>query len=442
MNKHSIKSRLLKILLIPLLIGFSVLGVASFYNTQHEAEEIYDAQLAHFARMLELLTVRGVTLVPPAPVDKFNIQYNTPQSSYEKNFAYRVWINGKPVLKSLHSADFGEYPEEEGFSDRELNGKDWRFLTIKDGPLTVEVAEDYEARQDLIDRVILSIFIPLIILIPFILFTVIYGLNIGLRPLSALSNAVSRRNADDLHPINKEDIPEEVEPLVDNLNNLMAKIEEALEKEKRFTSYAAHELRTPLAAIKAQIQVALRHKDLNKQKEMFNDVNIGVDRMSHLVEQLLTLMRVQKGGVEKHNFNISELLERVIKSYELQAKDKGLKINSNITNDISIEANSEMIEIMFNNLISNSIKYSDSKGNIEINLVREDEGISFSTSNPSKEINDEDLQNMFEPFHRLKGETETGVGIGLSIVKWIVDAHAGQINPIYKSGILEQSINF
>jgi signal transduction histidine kinase len=423
-----------------LVIGFSILGIASFYNTQHEAEEIYDAQMSHFARMLELLTVRGVTLVPPAPVDKFNIQYNTPQSSYEKNFAYRVWINGKPVLKSLNSTDFGDYPKEEGFSDRKLDGKDWRFLTIKDGPLTVEVAEDYEARQDLIDRVILSIFIPLIILIPLILFTVIYGLKVGLKPLSSLSNAVSRRNVEDLHPINKEDIPEEVEPLVDNLNNLMEKIEDALEKEKRFTSYAAHELRTPLAALKAQIQVALRHKDLNKQKEMFGDVTIGIDRMSHLVEQLLTLMRVQKGSIERHSFNISELLDKIVKSHKSQAKERDLNINSNISHDLNIEANSEMIEIMFNNLISNSIKYSDGKEDIKINLTEEDKGISFSISNPSKNISKEELQNMFEPFHRLKGETETGAGIGLSIVKWIVDAHGGEINARYKAGKLEHKL--
>ncbi len=441
-NNCSIKTRLLRILLIPLILGFVVVGFASFFNTKHEAEEIYDAQMTHFARMLELLTVRGAA-IENSPINRVNVHYNASESSYEKNFAYRVWINNKLILKSLNSNSFGIFPKSEGFSDRNLNNKNWRFLVIKDGPLTVEVAEDYDARRDLINRVLASILIPLILLFPLILITVIYGLKAGLKPLAELSNTVSRRGANDLHKIDKENIPEEAAPLVDNINNLMFKVEYALEKEKRFTSYAAHELRTPLAALKAQVQVALRHKDLQKQREMFEEVTVGLDRMNHLVEQLLTFMRVQNGDVKREKVDVSKILQDLAKDYAPKATDKNIDLNVEIPPNIIEQANAEMLEVMLNNLISNAVKYTSEQGAIDIKLLELENGkYKFEISNNCKEISKEELIHIFDPFYRLQGEQETGAGIGLSIVKWVADNHNWKIDVNYDRKKLTFKVNF
>lgn len=437
MKNNSIRFRLLKTISIPLIIGALLVAVATYFSARHEAEEIYDAQMSQYARMLELITIKGVN-AHDSPLAKINIKYTKPEALYEKSFAYRVWLDGKIVMRSNNSSGFGGYPRKLGFSDVEIASTAWRFLVIKDGPMIIEVAEDYDARLDIINKLLLSIFIPLFLLLPIAMFAIWIGLKIGLKPLQEISNAVAIRSPDALQPIDTNSTPEEIEPLVDNINNLMLKIAETIDKEKRFTSYAAHELRTPLAALKAQIQVALRHKDLTKQREMFEEVTIGLDRMNHLVEQLLTFMRVQKGEVEEGRIDISKIIQNLAKDYAPKATDKNIALNVEILPNITRQGNAEMLEVMFNNLISNAVKYTPKKGRINIKLIEPNDGeVEFEISNSCKEISKEGIKHIFDPFYRLQGEQETGAGIGLSIVKWVSDNYGWVINADYKNKMLK-----
>lgn len=422
-GEFSLRLRLLRLLLLPLVIGLCTIGGISYLGAHHEAEEVYDAQLAHFASMLALLMQHEVDEGDTLP-KHLSLPSQQSGNRYEKHYAYRAWLNHHVFLSSTGSEKFGPLSTIQGYSNRTIGEVHWRFFTLKQGALTVEVAEEYEVRLDLIRHVLAGIFLPQLLVLPLVGLIIWAGVMWGLSPLTKLSSLIRDRHAGSLHPINVPAVPQEVAPVIDAINDLMQRMAEGLEKEKHFSNYAAHELRTPLAALKTQVQVALRSHDRTQQQELFAETLHGIDRMSHLVDQLLTFVRVQKQEpATESRIYLAALLRDVMAHVATIARQRTISLQVNLDDQVRVTGHPEMLRVMMNNLVDNAIKYTPDGSMVAVTLVATRQEAILSITDQGPGIQPRDRPYIFDRFYRAADVMADGSGLGLAIVKWVADQH-------------------
>lgn len=307
-QNYSLKKRLLQWISFPILIAAALIFLIAYLFSWHEIEEVYDAQLVHSAKTLLQLTEHEIA-------ERQNIDIGTEnpdlQHRYENKTAFRIWKNDKIVLQSSRAKDFVGIEAPPGFSVQTIEDKPWRFFVFIDAKqnIKVETAERYAIRYELIGQLMTSLAIPMAILIPLLLLIVWIGVRQSITPLVALSTDVDSRKIDDLTPIKDAPIPREVTPLVEAMNRLFVRIGDSFKREREFTDHAAHELRTPLAAMKTQTQVLLKKAtSMPECKDGLDNLNATIDRTTHLVEQLLSLARLQNDTPPMEVINLSDLL--------------------------------------------------------------------------------------------------------------------------------------
>jgi signal transduction histidine kinase len=425
MTQFSLYTRLLRMTSIPLVLGLIAIGIYSYLAARAEAENIYDAQLAHFAQVIGLLAHHEVE-AGNISSKVIRMQEGDFAIPYQKDFAYRVWLKDRLLLHSENAVGFGKKMLSAGFADKYINNFLWRFYVLHEDNLTIEVAEDYHIRRDLVKQVGISIVVPLFLIFPILVAAVWYGVRYGISPLHNLSELIRRQTPENLNPVQLERIPKEVLPLVTALNHLMMQVNEAIDREKRFTRYAAHEMRTPLAALKTQIQVALREKDAATRKELLQDVLGGVDRATHLLEQLLLLARAQQQDIVKQQVDMSHSISTLIAAFHPIVVHKNQQLTASIAPDIFMDGNPELLTILVRNLLDNACKYSPENATITLKLeAQHKHGFSLRVSNSPVSLSQEQAQRMFDPFYRASHQEDTpqGAGLGLAIVSWIVRTH-------------------
>lgn len=426
MKRFSLRIRMLKILLIPVALAYVIIGVASYYSSYHEAEEVYDAQLTLFAKVLRSLIQRDID----EGIKQKRIVINDLLGlhQYEKNFAYRVWLHGKIILASSNAEPFGPISVPNGFVERIIKGERWRFFIYRDHDVTVEVAEHYEVRIDLIHHILQGIFLPQLLIIPSLALIIWLGVIGGLRPLDALSALIRRRTPDNLEKIDAPVVPREVAPVVDAINDLMCRVTEALEREKKFSNYAAHELRTPLAALKTQLQVALRTEDAGQALPMFRDLLPPIDRMQHLVEQLLSFVRI-KAAYNNHQerVDLAAICREVLTDMAPLAAHNHRELESELTAEAMLNGNVDMLSALVRNLVSNAIKYTNDGGHVYVSLQCHEAGLELRVADDGIGIADKNRCDIFESFFRVAGTGVDGCGLGLAIVKWVAEMHHAEV---------------
>jgi two-component system sensor histidine kinase QseC len=427
MKRCSLRVRLLRILLIPIALAYVVIGIASYYSSYHEAEEIYDAQLTHFAKVLRALVQHEIDKGDVSE-KRVIINRKLQLSEYEKNFAYRVWLGDRVILHSSNAETFGPASFGTGFVDKTISNVPWRFFILQDENVVVEVAERYEVRIDLIHHILQGIFLPQLLIIPSLALIIWIAVFSGLRPLTALSSLIRNRTPDNLEKIDAPVIPQEVAPVVDSINDLMSRVSDVLEREKQFSNYAAHELRTPLAALKTQLQVALRTGDAEKSRVLFKEMLPAIDRMQHLVEQLLMFVRIKATNNRHDCVDLGNICMVVLKDMAPTAADEERDLESEIAPNSFVAGNAEMLSTLIRNLVSNALKYTGRGGHIRVTLQHHVDEIVLRVMDDGIGIADKERCNIFDSFYRVAGTGTEGCGLGLAIVKWVADMHHAKIS--------------
>lgn len=426
-DKHqSLRRQLLLWISIPVLIAGILTAILAFIFSWHEIEEVYDAQLVHSAKVLLQLTEHEVLENGKGDI-QLGVENPNLQHRYEKKMAFRIWHDEKLVTESANASVFGNFEAEPGFSDQHIQGKPWRFFVFVDPQkkLRVETSERYAIRYELIGQLMISLIIPILFFIPIILAIVWIGVRKNLKPVVRLSHAVDRRHSDDLVPIIAADIPQEILPLVQALNRLFARISDSFRREREFTDYAAHELQTPLAAMKTQTQVLMKKaSQMPECREGLNNLHDTIDRAAHLVEQLLLLARVQNENRNLEVMDISECLRDVIDYSSRLAQSQNKTIMMNIPDNIRIKGNPDSLSILIRNILDNALKYTPYGGSIDITLSP-DAVLTIKDTGPG--LSDEDKTRVFGRFVRADKTGQTGSGLGLSIAQSIADAHGAII---------------
>lgn len=461
----SIRKFLLINLLLALTVTTSLTALGNFYLDQQDIQEQLDIILDETAHALHAIYVHKVSPHSSGSIPKETITPNFNQRNFHYKepstwttlklsgkYQFQIWDDqGNLLLRSSKAPAAPLIGKQDGLSDKTINGVTWRVYTLRDdiAKLSFAVAEKYDMRNHLA-RVITEDDIYIMLLtypLSGVLIWIIIGR--GLSSLKRVATEVAHRAPTYLDPVEQESIPLEIRPLVAELNRLFVRLQQAFEREQRFAADAAHELRTPLAAIKTQAQVALRaHNDEERQKMLHNVIN-GVDRGVHIVQQLLTLSRLapESGVLEDiHTVNLVKLSSDIIAQLAPIAFEKNINIEliAPETAAIEVSGNTTALSILLRNLVDNAIRYTPEGGNVRVVVESLADANVLKVIDNGPGIPEELRSRVFERFYRILGSASPGSGLGLAIVQKIAILHNADIKlstPASQQG-LEISITF
>jgi len=421
--RYSIRRRLLVTLLAATLLAWGAALVLSYRDTRHELDELLDAHLAQSASLL--IAQIG------HEVDDLDTEHAPMLHRYSRQVAFQVWEQGTRLV--LHSASAPNMPlagKADGFSNNRVDGRKWRVFSAWDdsGKYLVQVGELRKARDELAETVAENLLRPMLFALPILALLIWVSVSRGLRPLQAIGGDVAQRRADNLAPLGEQTVPDEVRPLVEALNQLFARLRDSLDKERRFTADAAHELRTPLAAILTQAQVARAATSDSERQHALDNVQLGCARTAHLVEQLLTLARLEPEQLRPHeSCDLRALAAGVIRDLAPAAVAKHVDLQLSDGDSVQVTGNPTLLAILMRNLIDNAIRYSPAHRPAQVTVeVREHQPL-FSVTDHGPGIPPEEQARVWERFYRVIGTGETGSGLGLSIVQRIADLHRATV---------------
>lgn len=414
----------------------------------HEVEELFDAQLSRSSRLMMGLVQAEVKLghikefsdgVKENRLKVLNQQkiekeiYNEGHF-YELKLAYQVWDSYGNML--LRSASAPLQPMSnllQGYDNQLINQQKWRTFTMWDANKNYQVitAEREDVRQELVNKITLQMTWPFILLLPIMGGLVWYFVSRGLSPLEHIARDIAGRENDQLHALKFEHVPSEIQPLVDELNHLFDSLRLSFDKERQFTSDAAHELRTPLAALKVHLQLLQSSGGDAEKADALKSISQGVDRASHLVDQLLGLARLDAQAIratqELNRINLHELcVDQVAEIYPL-VNNKKQSISIIGDESIYIQGYVYPLESMLRNLLSNAVTYTPLGGEIILELCAQDAVIDLWLHDSGPGIPAEQRSVVMQRFKKLEGSAHTGSGIGLSIVRRVTELHNMQI---------------
>ncbi|MDE1182004.1 ATP-binding protein [Paraburkholderia sp.] len=412
------------------LLGWLIFGLAAaalaagfgiFHTAQEEAAELFDYELNAVAMSL-----------PPTLGNAGRGDQKAPDFGgiADDRIVIQIWDQADRLsYQSLKTTDLTRFPP--GIRNIERSEIHWRVLGVQQGDRFVQVAQPMSVREDLARRLALRTLWPLAVLIPVTLALVLFVVARGLAPIGGLSRALSTRSIDSLEPVRVDDsLPVEIRPLAEALNDLLQRLYVASQAQRAFIADAAHELRSPLAALKLQLQAAQRDGSLVANAETMERVEGRLNRIIHLVQQLLTLAREDaKLATPQVAVNLRRLGEQAVGDFSLLAEAKGIDLGLECMSPVSstdayaVLAEPHALGVLLNNLIDNAIRYTPRGGKVDVILNRCDEGVSFEVSDSGPGIPEEELERVFDRFYRGAGTREQGSGLGLTIAMRIAQRH-------------------
>jgi len=440
MTTPSLRNRLLVIMLAIFLLTWFSMMVATYINTRHEIEEVFEARLADSVGVLFDLTEHLYETASHHVYHEGTLE-KAKLHDYEIKVIFQVWREGTLLLRSENTQD-EMLSNKEGYSDLDIKGKPWRILshTYTKDKLHIIVGEQYAVRDQMVHSIMINVFWPIMIAIPALALLILFGIQRGLLPLNRLSLDISTRSPTQLSPVSTDGLPEEIVPMIKSLNELLRRLDYALSSERRFTSDAAHELRTPLAALKAQAQVAARSINKDQRINAIEQIIRSMDRLTRLVEQLLTLARLDPEDATKQHsrLDLEKIVEAACSDLAPDAVKKRLQFELIRKGECIINGLPTALSVLSRNLIDNAIRYTPEGEQITVSVYPQDDQVIFSVRDSGPGIPTHERQRIFDRFYRILGNNADGSGLGLSIVKRIADMHQASleiITPEDKQGV-------
>ncbi len=419
LRKPSLKRHILALTLGAILLVWLAAAALTYIDARRELNEMLDAHLAQASTLLvaqasheleEIETERG-----PLP------------HRYSLRVAFQVWEHGTQLR--LRSANAPMEPltrQQGGFSDAVIQGRQWRVFSTWDNTRTmlIHVAEQAEVRDELARGIASNLLRPLWVALPLLGVLIWVAVRGGLRPLTRLTREVEQRAPDNLAPLDATATPAEVTPLIERLNQLFNRIGNVLENERRFTADAAHELRTPVAAIKAQAQVARGATDEAARRHALDSAIAGCDRATHLIEQLLTLARLENAASDKlENCALRTLAARIMGEIAPAALDKGVQLELAEGEEVIANGMPALLTVLLRNLIDNAVRHTPAGSTVfvEVSSLLGKPSVTICDDGPG--LPPEELEKISQRFYRPLGTAASGSGLGLSIVRRIAELH-------------------
>lgn len=445
-------------LILRLLIASTLIvgGGAWFGYTdvKHETRELFDAQLASSARLLLSLIQADSREINLSSIQKHldqnQLQFAEPENEsedehdedneeletghiYETKLGFQIWDKeGNLLLKSANLPLTDISDQTSGFSDSRILGDDWRVFSLQSSEAGYRgiTAERIDVRNDLIGKIFSDLLILFILLVPTLALTMWFTINRGLSPLHKLAAQINHRGAEKLDSVSEQNMPTEIRTISAALNQLLARLKNAFTREKRITSDAAHELRTPLAAVKLHAELAQSATNQADRQNAINQVLRGIDRTTHLVDQLLTLARLEPDSFAT-TLEPREINRLIIEESALLAPfadKKNIELSFLDSPKLTANIDETSLRLLIRNLVNNAIAYNHPFGKVDISLYQQDDRACISVEDNGPGIPEFEQDRVFERFYRIENHDTPGCGIGLSIVKRVAELHKATLH--------------
>ena len=349
---------------------------------------------------------------------------------YEGKIAFQLWSKKEGLLLRSESAPkFAFSAIARGFSETNIDGNDWHVFSITDstGEYVIHVGQKEQIRSELTDEISSQLVAQFLVGLPVLGLVIWFIIGRALKPFNRLEKALAIREASYLKPLPLKKLPKEIVPMVNEINKLFVQLEEAFEHERRFTADASHELRTPLAGLLAQAHVALRTSDDEVRKQALSRIKQAANRMSYLVQQLLTFSRIESNTefLTKQNAMINREVIQVITDLEPDAHKKQITIELVEDRPVPVVVNAPLVSILIRNIVDNAIKYTPVNGNVLITIGGQDRYLELCVEDSGPGIAPEQYEKSLERFHRCveTANKTQGTGLGFSMVQRIASIH-------------------
>jgi two-component system sensor histidine kinase QseC len=404
-------------------------AVLTWLDVRHELDELLDGHLAQAAAIL--VVQQGQEM------DGDHDSVDAPSlHRYAPRVAFQVFHEGQLAMRSANAPKAAMAGDDSnfrsGFETVQIDGTAWRVFSTygAERDVHVYVGEEADSRSHILWAVLRSTLLPMAIALPLLALALWWAIHRSVAPMRRLGVTLARREPMALTPLEMDGAPTEIAPMVDALNSLFTRIGNLLESERRFTADASHELRTPIAAIRAQAQVALGETDDALRRHALRNTLEGCDRAIRLVDQLLTLSRLDASAVPAmESIDLGSLVRRVIADLALKAISKGQALEFDCEAPCQIHGNETLLAVLVRNLVDNAVRYSPAQARITIALRQRDDGkIMMQVEDSGSGLSDGDLKRLGERFFRVPGNDENGSGLGWSIVKRIAVVHHMQLH--------------
>ncbi|HEX8962273.1 MAG TPA: ATP-binding protein [Rhodocyclaceae bacterium] len=421
----SLRRRLLALLLGGVAACWLVALAWTSVDVHHEVDELFDAQLAQSAQVL-------LALGGHEPDDDDLQEMEGALEHHQRALMFQVWDqHGRLVLRSANAPQT-PLTETDGFSESLGPGGHWRYFSHwsrhRHDRVRVVVAENHEVREELIGDIVIRMLVPALAGLLLLGAWIWIATRRSLAPLDAVAHQVGDRAPERLHALAPGTAPEEVRPLIEALNDLFRRVDHALENERRFTADAAHELRTPLAALSAQAQVAIRARDDSERRHALDLLSTGMARTARLVDQLLTLARLEPDSDARPTATVrlDTLAQEVCASHGAQALAKEISLELEAS-PAPVAGDAELLRILLRNLIDNALRYTPAGGRVLVTIAGEPGRPVLTVTDDGPGIPAAERERVFDRFARLAGQDIEGSGLGLSIVRRIAERHGARI---------------
>ena len=419
----SLRRRLLGLLLGGVAAAWLATMVFSYVDAHHEVDELFDAQLAQ----------AGQTLLALASHDEGDDIEDLGDAAhkYQRRLRFQIWrADGKLLMRSKNAPE-SPLTATNGLSETRGAAGHWRHFSQwnDERSLQVQVSENHHIRDDLIGHIAWRLLLPALFGLPLIGLWVWLATRQGLASLDGIARQIASRAPQQLQPLTPATAPEEIRTMLEALNGLFQRVDTALEAERQFTADAAHELRTPLAALQAQLQVALRARDDAERNRSLAQLQSGLTRASHLVDQMLQLARLdpESGLPDPQPVDLGMLAESVCADLGPLILDKNLDFALDAAPGCRVSGQSEWLRVLIRNLVDNAIRYTPEGGRVRIAIASEDGSCWLSVSDSGPGIPAGDRETVLHRFHRLDQGTQPGSGLGLAIVARIAELHGADL---------------
>lgn len=421
LQPRSLQARLLLMVLGLATVVWMCAMLVTWLDAREELDELLDAHLSQSAALLVVQADGDDDDVGDAPV----------MHKYTSHVAFQVYLNGILVTRSTNAGREPMSAVEEGFSTVRLGNETWRVFGIFAPGRNVQVfvGEMMESRQSILWAILRSMLWPLVVGLPLLALVGWWAVHKGLLPVRQVSDAISRRSPSALEPVHLDNLPPEIQPLVDALNALLQRIAHMMDSERRFTADAAHELRTPIAAIRAQAQVAMGAGDnVQERVHALQSTLAGCDRATRLVEQMLTLARLEHRTMASGStVDLCATTRRVASELAVTALGRAQSLELEATAPCEVDADEALLGVLVRNLVDNAMRYSPNGSRIVISVTRDEQSVQLCVQDSGPGMTPEAMQRLGERFFRVLGTDQPGSGLGWSIVRRVAQVFGAQV---------------
>ena len=423
---RSLQGRLLVLVLGLVLAAWLATAALTWIDVRHELDELLDSHLAQAAALL--VVQQGSEIEDDHRVDAPTLH------RYAPKVAFQVFHEGRLALRSSNAPAepmlaFAGRPAD-GFKTIDIAGTAWRVFAThgRERDVRVFVGEQVESRSAILWAVLRSSLGPMLFAIPLLALAAGFAVRQGMAPLRLLGRTLARRTPDALQPIAVNGAPSEMAPMLDALNGLFRRIAELLESERRFTADAAHELRTPIAGIRVQAQVALGATADRERSHALHATLQGCDRATRLVEQLLTLSRLESGAEHARvTVDAAALARQVVAEVAPLALGKQQVVEVDAGSPCPVQGDATLLSVLIRNLVDNAMRYSPPCAVVKVAVSNEQGAVRLTVEDSGPGMSPADIDRIGERFFRVVGSGQDGSGLGWSIARRIAAVHRAAV---------------